>query len=141
MPNETTNTAKLGALVQFAGAIAANTPELPHLEKTCLQYISMVSSLQETAKQQSALVASKQEASKKFRSELTECERLASVLRAAIKQHYGIRSEKLAEFNLQPFRGRNRTAKAKAKAKAAQAPEQPAPNAVQPKPDSSTPNQ
>ena len=31
--------------------------------------------------------------------------------RLAIKQHYGIRSEKLAEFGLQPFRGRIRKAK------------------------------
>lgn len=106
MPNETTNMAKLGALQQFAASLAANTPELPHLEQSCLQYISRVGNLQETAQQQSALVASKQEASKKFRGELRECERLATVLRAAIKQHYGIRSEKLAEYNLQPFRGR-----------------------------------
>jgi hypothetical protein len=30
-----------------------------------------------------------------------------------LKQHYGIRSEKLAEFGVQPFRGHNRTEKAK----------------------------
>ncbi|HKH47418.1 MAG TPA: hypothetical protein VKM72_22400 [Thermoanaerobaculia bacterium] len=125
MPNEASKTAKLGALVQFAGSIAANTPELPHLEQSCLQYISMVGNLQETAKNQAALVASKQEASKKFRSELTECERLASVLRAAIKQHYGIRSEKLAEYNLQPFRGRKSSEKRRSK-------KQPEPVPVQP---------
>jgi len=34
-------------------------------------------------------------------------------LRTALKQHYGIRAEKLAEFGMQPFRGRNLTAKAK----------------------------
>jgi hypothetical protein len=28
------------------------------------------------------------------------------MLRQGVKQHYGIRSEKLAEFGLQPFRGR-----------------------------------
>ncbi len=32
--------------------------------------------------------------------------RLANVLRLAVKHHYGIRSEKLAHFGLQPFRGR-----------------------------------
>ncbi len=103
---ETTNVAKLGSLQQLAASIAANIPELPHLEPSCQQYISMVGNLQEVATQQAAFVASKQEASKKFRVDLRECERLASVLRAAIKQHYGIRSEKLAEYNLQPFRGR-----------------------------------
>ena len=129
MPNETTNTAKLGALQQFAASLAANTPDLPHLEKSCLQYISMVGNLQETAKTQAALVASKQEASKKFKLELTECERLASVLRAAIKQHYGIRSEKLAEYNLQPFRGRKSSEKSKKK-------QQPEPSPVQTQPKS-----
>ena len=37
-----------------------------------------------------------------------EGERLANLLRGAVKQHYGIRSEKLADFGLKPFRGRNR---------------------------------
>jgi len=37
---------------------------------------------------------------------LTEGGRLTALLRHALKQHYGIRSEKLAEFGLQPFRGR-----------------------------------
>jgi hypothetical protein len=106
MSYESTNVAKLGALQQFATSIAANTSEVPHLEKAGLQFVEMVSNLQGMAKQQATLVASKQEASKQFRTLLLECQRLASVLRGAIKQHYGIRSEKLAEFNLQPFRGR-----------------------------------
>lgn len=111
MPNETTNAAKLGALQQFFAALTANAAELPQLEQSRLQLGTLLTSLQEAAKQQAALVASKQEASKKFRTFLTECERLASVLRASVKQHYGIRAEKLAEYNLQPFRGRTRTAK------------------------------
>ena len=131
MANDTTNTAKLGALQQFAASLAANTPELPHLEQSCLQYISKVSNLQEVSKQQSALVASKQEASKKFRTDLRECERLASVLRAALKQHYGIRSEKLAEYNLQPFRGRKLSGKARRSKK-----QPPEPSPVQTQPES-----
>ena len=46
-----------------------------------------------------------------LKASLTEGERLANVLQLAVKQHYGIRSEKLAEFGLQPFRGRIRKAK------------------------------
>ena len=56
--------------------------------------------------QQSAFTASKQEASQKLKTFLIEGDRLANVLQLAVKQHYGIRSEKLAEFGLQPFRGR-----------------------------------
>lgn len=125
MSYETTNVAKLGALQQLATTIAANTPELPHLEKSFLQYLEMVGNLQGMAKEQSTLVASKQEASKKFKTQLTECQRLASVLRAAIKQHYGIRSEKLAEYNLQPFRGRKPSGKRRSKKQPEPVPAQP----------------
>lgn len=115
MAYESTNVAKLGALQQLATAIAANTSELSHLEKSSLQFVGMVSTLQGIAKEQAALVASKQEASKQFKTLLIECQRLASVLRAAIKQHYGIRSERLAEYNLQPFRGRKPSEKRRSK--------------------------
>ena len=41
---------------------------------------------------------------------MTEAERLGTVLRLGVKQHFGIRAEKLVEFNLQPFRGRKKAA-------------------------------
>ena len=41
---------------------------------------------------------------------LIEGERMATVLRLAVKQHYGIRAEKLAEVGLPPFRGLRRKA-------------------------------
>lgn len=129
MAYESTNVAKLGSLQQFATAVAANTSELPHLEKSALQFVGMVSTLQGLAKDQATLVASKQEASKQFKTLLIECQRLASVLRAGIKQHYGIRSEKLAEYNLQPFRGRKSGEKRRPKGT------QPEPIPVQPKPE------
>jgi hypothetical protein len=62
---------------------------------------------------QAAQKAAKQEASKTLKTAVLEGDRLANLLRTALKQHYGIRSEKLAEFGMQPFRGRNLTAKAK----------------------------
>lgn len=37
---------------------------------------------------------------------ISEGQRLASVVRSAVKEHYGVREEKLAEFGMQPFRGR-----------------------------------
>jgi hypothetical protein len=141
MPNENTNAAKLGTLQRFFAALTTNAAELPQLEQSRLLFGTLLTNLQEAGKQQAALVASKQEASRQFRTLLTECERLATVLRVAVKQHYGIRAEKLAEFNLQPFRGRNRLAKARVNAKAAQAPEAPAPSPAQPAPDPSAPNQ
>ena len=57
------------------------------------------------------MTASKQAASKEQQTLLTEGQRLANAIRALVKEHYGIRSEKLAEFGLQPFRGRIRAVK------------------------------
>jgi len=45
---------------------------------------------------------------------MTDSTRLGNALRAMIKEHYGVRSEKLAEFGIQPFRGRPRKAKVEA---------------------------
>jgi hypothetical protein len=62
--------------------------------------------------QQAALTASKQDASKQFRDLIVEGQRLATGMTRFLQQNYGTRSEKLAEFGLQPFRGRKpRTAK------------------------------
>ncbi|HEX9940853.1 MAG TPA: hypothetical protein VGG03_02455 [Thermoanaerobaculia bacterium] len=58
------------------------------------------------------MTASKQEASKRLRALLVEGQRIASGLRKFLKEHYGLRSEKLAEFGLQPFRGRPRKSSA-----------------------------
>lgn len=111
MPYETTKVAKLGSLQQLSAALAANAADLPQLEQNRLQFDSLLANLLAVAQQQAALVASKQEASKQLALLLAECQRLATNLRGGVKQHYGIRSEKLAEFNLQPFRGRPRKEK------------------------------
>ena len=37
-----------------------------------------------------------------------DAQRLASGVRVMLKEHYGIRDEKLTAFGLQPFRGRNK---------------------------------
>jgi hypothetical protein len=106
MAKETTNTGKLGRLQQFSAAMEANKDDLPHLEVNRVQLVTHLTQAQESAKQQAAFRASKQEASRQFRTSLIESERVANVLRLAVIQHFGVRSEKLAEFGLQPFRGR-----------------------------------
>jgi hypothetical protein len=111
MAKETTNTGKLGRLQQFSAAMEANKADLPHLEVNRAQLVTHLTQAQESVKQQAAFRASKQEASRQFRTSLIESERVANVLRVAVIQHYGIRSEKLAEFGLQPFRNRSRKAK------------------------------
>jgi hypothetical protein len=120
MGRETTYAGKVGGLTRFTKALASNAAEVPHLEGARIRLESMLGEVQETASQQAALVASKQEASKKLKTTIIEAERLANGLRKLVTEHYGLRSEKLAEFGLQPFRGR------KVKATTPETPEPPA---------------
>jgi hypothetical protein len=55
--------------------------------------------------------AHKQEATRKIQELLDAGRRQATALRVTLKEHYGIRNEKLTAFGIQPFRGRKRAAK------------------------------
>jgi septal ring factor EnvC (AmiA/AmiB activator) len=83
-----------------------NREELPHLETSRARLEALLAEAQEAADRQAQHTAAKQEASQQFQTALAEGERLATVLQLSVKSHYGIRSEKLADFGLQPFRGR-----------------------------------
>jgi hypothetical protein len=109
---EGTYTGRMGSLQRFNMAMATNKAELQDLEPSRAKFDTMVGQTQDTANRQGALRGEKQDLSKQLRSQITESERMANVLRKAVQAHYGIRAEKLAEFGLQPFRGRPRTAKA-----------------------------
>src|ERR687895_2551321 len=60
--------------------------------------------------QQSALTASKQEVSKQLRRTIRQGQKLVDVMRTGAQEHFGVDSEKLVEWGLQPFRGRTRKA-------------------------------
>jgi hypothetical protein len=107
---ETTKSGKLGKLQRLSAALNANGADLPQFEGSRAQLAALLAQAQEMAKQQAAATAVKQEASQQLKTLLTEGERLGTVLQLAVKQHYGIRAEKLAEFGMQPFRGRPRKA-------------------------------
>ena len=110
MAREKTKKGRLGGLQRFRDALMTNREVLPHLDGSFTQFDARVTGALELANRQGALTAEKQEISKQLTDALDEAERLATVLRLAIKQHFGIRAEKLAEFDLQPFRGRKKTA-------------------------------
>jgi hypothetical protein len=112
MQRQQTKAAKLGALQKFRDSLSANQANLPHLEGSVSQFDTLVTKAHELTARQGALAAEKQDISKQFVDTLTEAERLSTVLRLAVKQHFGIRSEKLTEFDLQPFRGRKKLADA-----------------------------
>lgn len=119
MASENTYTGRMGGLQRFNLSLAANKAELQDLEPSRLKFDGMVNQTQDIANRQAALRAEKQELSKQLRTQLIESERMANMMRKAVQAHYGIRAEKLAEFGLQPFRGRPRVTQV--------APEKPAP--------------
>src|SRR5688572_8898763 len=106
MFNERTYSGILGALQRFFAALTANVSDLPHLEATRVRFEEALGQAQNLARRQAALTAEKQELSLQLREAVIDSQRLGTLLRQGVKQHYGIRSEKLAEFGLQPFRGR-----------------------------------
>ena len=108
MSQETTYHGILGELVRLNAALEANAGDLAHLEGARLRLASLVSGAEGAAQQQAALTASKQEASRQFVRFLVAGQRVATGIRRLLKEHYGVRAEKLAEFGLQPFRGRSR---------------------------------
>ena len=111
MAKETTYAGMLGDLQRLSTALSANSGELTHLEGARTKLEGLLAQAQEVAKQQAAFTAGKQESSRQLKTLLTEGVRLANALRVMLKEHYGIRSEKLAEYGLQPFRGKARKAK------------------------------
>lgn len=101
----------LGDLQRFKESMSANVDELQSYEGTRLQFEALVGKALSLTQQQAALTAAKQDASKQLKAVLTEAQRLATVLRFAVKAHFGPDSEKLVEFGVQPFRGRTRKPK------------------------------
>lgn len=84
----------------------ANKDLLPDLEPLRLKFAATVTQTLEVRQQQVALQASKQSSSKQLKKLLAQGKTMADVLRTAVKSHFGSREEKIAEFGLQPFRGR-----------------------------------
>jgi hypothetical protein len=111
MANESTYKGKIEDWDRLQERLTANAAELAHLEGMRKRLGEVTEQARQMAAEQAAQRAAKQQASQTLKSAVIEGDRLANVLRAALKQHYGIRSEKLAEFGVKPFRGRIRAAK------------------------------
>ena len=108
---ETTYTGILGDWQRSLNTFAANAADLSHLETSRVKLEGIFQKAQDVATQQAALTASRQELSQQMKKLVLDGQRVMLVLRVSLKDHYGPRSEKLAEFGLQPFRGRNRKSK------------------------------
>lgn len=125
MAKQTTYLGMIGDWQTLLQKLEANSAEVPQLEPFRAKLTEMLGKALDVTKRQAGFKAEKQEASKQMRQLASEANRLASAVRVLLKEHYGIRDEKLAAFGLQPFRGRPR----KAESPAPQEPETPPPSA------------
>ena len=89
-------------------ALERNMEDLPQLEIPRDRLQTFVNQIRAFAADQAVHTAERQQATKRVDFLLVQGRKLATVIRTAVREHYGNRSEKLAEFGLQPFRGRPR---------------------------------
>lgn len=94
-------------------ALEANADELAILAPARETLQGIESRAQSAFRRQSAAAAAKQEATKELDALIAEGRLVMAFINAGLRQHYGKDSEKLAEFNLPPFRGRGPSAAAK----------------------------
>jgi hypothetical protein len=106
MQNETSYSGILGQWQRLQAALSANMVDLNHLNESRMIFADLLDQAQAIIRRQAAQAAEKQQSTQDLRKMISDGQRLATMLRQGIKQHYGVRSEKLVEFGLPPFRGR-----------------------------------
>jgi len=106
---ETTYAGKLGDWQRILAPLDANAADLPHLEIPRAHLAALLTKAVGIKKQQAASRATKQTASQELQATIVEGQRLAALLRQAVRQHYGPASPKLTEFHVKVFRGRANT--------------------------------
>jgi hypothetical protein len=130
MSKESTQRGKIEEWERLIQRVTANAQELTHLEIPRTRLEAMLAEARVVVAQQAVHTAGKQEASAKLKELQAEGERLATMIRGGIRQQYGIRSEKLSEFDLKPFRGRKKSGLGVKPRKSRQAPSPEAPDEV-----------
>lgn len=117
MEQPTSQADYLNAFRHRLNALEANINELQHLDSRRLKLQDIYNAAILAHQDQSAATAAKQDASRRLEALLAEGQTVMTFLSAGIREHYGKDSEKLAEFKLQPFRGRRAKSDEPAKAK------------------------
>ncbi len=102
----------MGELHQFAHTI---TPETTaghvFLEYAHAKLTRFLEEIDRLTAERDFHTARKQEATRRRNEMLAEGSRLATAMRLVLKDHLGPDNERLAEFGIQPFRGRKRAKK------------------------------
>jgi hypothetical protein len=91
-------------------ALGENSGDLPQLDLPRQRLQTILNQLRAFTTEQAAFTAGRQQATERVYFLLAQGRKLATVLRASVREHYGNRSQKVAEFGLQPLHTRSRSA-------------------------------
>jgi hypothetical protein len=108
MAKLTKYTDHLGDWASLLTALTENDGSLPHLVIPRDQLQAYLDEAQGLIASQAAQASAKQQTSRRLQDVVNLGSKMATSLRVAVKVVYGNRNEKLTEFHIQPFRGRNR---------------------------------
>jgi len=103
------NTRQSDVIKQWQGlvsALADNIGDLQHLSSRFVKLQDILGESISVLQEQATAKASKQAASRRLEDLLSEGQKVATFLNVGVREHYGNRNEKLAEFHLRPLRGR-----------------------------------
>ena len=89
-------------------ALAANLKDIRHLADPLAKLDGMLKLLRQLLAEQSRLTARRQEISRRIEDLAINAQKLLTFVDVGVREHYGNRSEKLAEYGLQPFRSKPR---------------------------------
>jgi hypothetical protein len=123
MPKLTKYSDHLGDWASLLAALIENEGSLSHLAVPRDQLQSLLDEARGLTASQAAQAAAKQQTSHRLEDVVDLGSKLATLLRVALKVHYGKRNEKLTEFHIQPFRGLTRKEEATPPGPEAPAPE------------------
>jgi hypothetical protein len=90
----------------LVSALAENAGDLPHLATRLAKLQDILAETISAAQEQATARATKQGASRRLEGLLSDGQKVVTFLHAGVREHYGNRNEKLAEFHLLPLRGR-----------------------------------
>lgn len=100
-----------GGWENLALTVEANATELAYLAETRTQLLAILDAAKTASVRQAALLAQYQQATRDLEKLLSDGGDLAARIRNGVRMQYGLKSEKLTEFDMRPRRKRARPKK------------------------------
>ena len=106
MPKSNSYAETVSGWEELLAALEQNSGDLTQLEIPRQRLQVILDQIKGFAAEQAALTASRQIATSRVEYLLVQGRKVATVLRTSVREHYGNRNQKIAEFGLQPLRTR-----------------------------------